>query len=52
MAEEIDGETHEHRERRIEELWRTLDTSGRGEIDFSGLRKGLRKMDHRQILPG
>lgn len=44
----MDGETEEHREARIAELWKTLDTGGKGEIDFNGLRKGLRKMDHRE----
>jgi solute carrier family 25 phosphate transporter 23/24/25/41 len=42
-----DEESQEHRERRIAELWKTLDVSGRGELDFNGLRKGLRKIDHR-----
>jgi len=46
--EPIDGESWEHRERRIAELWKTLDASGRGELDFNGLRKGLKKMDHRK----
>jgi solute carrier family 25 (mitochondrial phosphate transporter), member 23/24/25/41 len=42
----MNGETYENRDKRIEELWRTLDTSGRGEIDINGLRKGLKKIDH------
>ena len=44
---DVNGETKEHRERRIEELWKTLDTSGKGELDFNGFRKGLKKIDHR-----
>ena len=39
-------ETHEHRDKRIKELWRNLDTSGRGELNLDGLKKGLRKIDH------
>ena len=40
------NETYEHRDKRIAELWRTLDVSGQGEIDISGLKKGLKKIDH------
>ena len=46
-----DEESQEHRERRIADLWKTLDVSGRGELDFNGLRKGLRKIDHRAKWP-
>ena len=33
---------------RVEELWQTLDTRKEGHLDFNGLKKGLRKMDHRK----
>ena len=34
---------------RVEKLWTTLDTRKEGAIDFNGLKKGLKKMDHRKI---
>ena len=39
-------ETAEHRDSRIKELWKSLDTSGEGQIDLNGLKKGLKKIDH------
>jgi solute carrier family 25 (mitochondrial phosphate transporter), member 23/24/25/41 len=42
----MNGETEEHREKRIHELWRKLDTSAAGQIDLTGLKKGLKKIDH------
>ena len=39
-------ETIEHRDKRIKELWKNLDTSGEGHLDISGLKKGLKKIDH------
>ena len=41
-------ETKKDREERISKLWKNLDTANKGELDFNGLRKGLRKIDHRQ----
>lgn len=35
------------RDARVEELWQTLDTRKEGALDLSGLKKGLKKMDHR-----
>ena len=42
----MNEETSEHRNQRITELWQKLDTSGDGQIDINGLKKGLRKIDH------
>ena len=42
----MNGETQEHRDARIKELWQTLDTRSTGQLDLDGLKKGLRKMDH------
>ncbi|KAK4236442.1 hypothetical protein C8A03DRAFT_35656 [Achaetomium macrosporum] len=39
-------EPHNHRDQRVEELWRKLDPAGHGELDFKGLQKGLRRIDH------
>jgi solute carrier family 25 phosphate transporter 23/24/25/41 len=32
---------------RVDELWTTLDMRKQGYLDIAGLRKGLRKLDHR-----
>lgn len=42
------GESKDERDRRIAKLWETLDTRREGQIGFSGLKKGLRKIDHRE----
>ncbi|KAJ4306823.1 hypothetical protein N0V88_000194 [Collariella sp. IMI 366227] len=39
-------EPQNQRDQRVEELWRKLDPAGRGELDFKGLQKGLRRIDH------
>ncbi|KAL2127535.1 hypothetical protein VTI74DRAFT_10574 [Chaetomium olivicolor] len=39
-------EPQNQRDKRIEELWRKLDPGGHGELDFKGLQKGLRRIDH------
>jgi solute carrier family 25 phosphate transporter 23/24/25/41 len=33
---------------RVEELWATLDSRKKGHLDLPGLKKGLRKLDHRR----
>ena len=33
---------------RVDELWATLDTRKQGHLDLAGLKKGLRKLDHRK----
>jgi Ca2+-binding EF-hand superfamily protein len=38
------------RDQRVEELWRKLDPAGHGELDFKGLKRGLRRIDHRELL--
>lgn len=35
------------RDARVEELWQTLDTLKEGQLDLNGLKKGLKKIDHR-----
>jgi solute carrier family 25 phosphate transporter 23/24/25/41 len=44
-------ESQNQRDKRIEELWRTLGPNKKGELDMKGLQKGLRKIDHREYLP-
>jgi solute carrier family 25 phosphate transporter 23/24/25/41 len=34
---------------RVEELWATLDTRKQGHLDLPALKKGLRKLDHREL---
>jgi solute carrier family 25 phosphate transporter 23/24/25/41 len=36
---------------RVDELWATLDTRKQGHLDLPGLKKGLRKLDHRRLGP-
>jgi solute carrier family 25 phosphate transporter 23/24/25/41 len=43
----INGESANAQDARVEELWRRLDGTARGYLDLAGLKKGLRKMDHR-----
>lgn len=35
---------------RVEELWQTLDANRRGFLDLKGLKRGLKKLDHRMWL--
>lgn len=42
----MNGESKEHRDRRIQELWQTLDVRKKGELDVHDLKKGMRKIDH------
>lgn len=43
-------EPQNQRDKRVEELWRKLDPAGHGELDFKGLQKGLRRIDHRKPI--
>ncbi|KAH8904030.1 mitochondrial carrier [Coniochaeta sp. PMI_546] len=39
-------ESQNQRDKRVEELWKRLDPQGKRELDFKGLKKGLRRIDH------
>ncbi|KAK3490921.1 mitochondrial carrier domain-containing protein [Neurospora hispaniola] len=39
-------ESQNQRDKRVEELWTKLDPQHHGELDFKGLQKGLRRIDH------
>jgi hypothetical protein len=41
-------ESKDEREQRIARLWETLDSHKEGQIDLTGLRKGLKNLDHRE----
>jgi solute carrier family 25 phosphate transporter 23/24/25/41 len=41
-------ESQNQRDARVEQLWKKLDYQGKGELDWKGLQRGLRKIDHRQ----
>jgi solute carrier family 25 (mitochondrial phosphate transporter), member 23/24/25/41 len=43
----MESESQDEREARLQKLWKKLDTRDEGQIDLNGLKKGLRKMDHR-----
>jgi solute carrier family 25 phosphate transporter 23/24/25/41 len=45
----INGESPNAQDARVEELWRRLGGDGKGYLDLAGLKKGLRKMDHRTL---
>ncbi|KAJ5945608.1 hypothetical protein N7454_002447 [Penicillium verhagenii] len=40
------GESKDERDERVGRLWETLDTRKEGHVDFNGLKKGLKKIDH------
>ncbi|KAI1495274.1 calcium dependent mitochondrial carrier protein [Biscogniauxia mediterranea] len=40
------AESQNQRDARVEQLWRKLDYQNRGELDWKGLQKGLRRIDH------
>ena len=44
----MDGEPQKAQDARVEELWRKLDSSKEGQLDREGLKKGLRKINHRE----
>ena len=44
----IEFSTKNQREKRVEDLWRRLDPQGDRELDLKGLKKGLRRIDHRE----
>ncbi|KAI0131148.1 mitochondrial carrier [Daldinia grandis] len=39
-------ESQNQRDVRVEQLWRKLDYQGTGELDWKGLQKGLKRIDH------
>jgi solute carrier family 25 phosphate transporter 23/24/25/41 len=41
-------ESQNQRDARVEELWVSLEPERTGELDLKGLKKGLRKIDHRE----
>lgn len=41
-------ESQNSRDARIEALWKQLDPHSKGELDLNGLRKGLKRIDHRK----
>ncbi|OOF91634.1 hypothetical protein ASPCADRAFT_176922 [Aspergillus carbonarius ITEM 5010] len=40
------GESKKDRDQRVAQLWQRLDTKEEGHLDFNGLKKGLKKIDH------
>ncbi|KAJ5770442.1 uncharacterized protein N7511_002493 [Penicillium nucicola] len=40
------GESKDERDERVTKLWESLDTRREGHIDLTGLKKGLKKIDH------
>ena len=46
----MDGEDQSARDARIDKLWNVLDTRQEGQLNISGLKKGLLKLDHRPFI--
>lgn len=44
-------ESQNQRDARVEALWLQLDPGRTGELDLKGLRKGFRRIDHRELRP-
>ena len=42
-------ESPDERDRRIADLWESLGVSKSGRLDLNGLKKGLKKIDHREF---
>jgi solute carrier family 25 (mitochondrial phosphate transporter), member 23/24/25/41 len=43
-----DTQTASVADAKVDELWATLDMRKQGHLDLAGLKKGLRKLDHRK----
>lgn len=48
----MEPEDQKAQDARVEKLWRTLDTQKEGRLDVKGLKRGLRKIDHRKVPQG
>lgn len=46
----MEGESQDARDARVEKLWQDLDTRKEGQLDIKALKKGLRKIDHRECV--
>jgi solute carrier family 25 phosphate transporter 23/24/25/41 len=44
------SESKDERDQRVARLWESLDTRKEGHIDLNGLKKGLKKIDHREFV--
>lgn len=42
------GESKDERDVRVARLWENLDARKEGNLDLAGLKKGLKKIDHRE----
>ena len=48
----MDRESQNVRDARVEDLWRKLDTEKQGSLDLVGLKRGLERIEHREIVFG
>ncbi|RMD44996.1 hypothetical protein DV735_g79, partial [Chaetothyriales sp. CBS 134920] len=46
QTKSMDKETTQDRNERIHALWKRIDSTGDGQVDLHGLKKGLKKIDH------
>jgi solute carrier family 25 phosphate transporter 23/24/25/41 len=42
------GESKDECDQRVAKLWSRLDAEKREHLDYNGLKKGLKKIDHRE----
>lgn len=43
------NESKNDRDQRVDKLWETLGAQKEGLIDLNGLKRGLKKIDHREL---
>ena len=48
LVSKVEQESQNQRDVRVEQLWTKLDPSEHGELDLKGLRRGLKRIDHRE----
>lgn len=44
------GESKDERDERVTKLWQSLGARKDGRLDLNGLKKGLKKIDHREHI--
>lgn len=45
----MDLESQNSIDARVEQLWRKLDVESKGELDLKGLKRGFKRIKHRQF---
>lgn len=45
------GESKDERDQRVAKLWESVDVQKKGQLDINGLKKGFKRIDHREHTP-